>query len=364
MVTLFTYISFINFFVLVTTTSYTNASCPGVSNGTATLTVTFGPSNMLYSWRNSAGSIISNSATVKNLASGTYTVYLNDTDSADNCDAQRVVVIGDNSLYGAYVTTTPFNCAIAKGSASATPNGGANGITYKWFNGSTQIGTGSSISGLNIGNYVVNVSDSCGSVASTPFTIVTAGCCGDGICQSNEACGATPCKADCGVCCPAGTINANGSCQVCPPGSNNAGNGATTCTPCPANTYNSGGSDPCSPCPANTHSSAGAGVCTRCPSGQVRSVNGTACGSCPGGTYAPCDASPCTDCPAGSATPSSGYTFCTTCSAGTFAASGDTTCTSCPVNTYSNPGAGSCTPCPTGTSTSGSIGATHVLVCQ
>jgi len=350
----------------VTGDNSTDASCPNAKDGSVSIWIVFGPAAVSYQWFDSNGVLIASTANVTGLGAGTYTVAVNDT-SSNGCNAMRTIVVNEHQLLGAIVTTTPFNCS-TKGSASAAPNGGSSGFTYTWYQvgNPTALGTGTKITGLNNGNYYVSVTDSCSSSANTSFTVGTTGCCGDGICQDNknETCGkAKYCLADCGICCPSGTIVNGNKCQVCPAGTRSTVvPQATTCTNCPANTFNAGGNDTCAPCPDNYQSAAGSGKCVRCPAGQVRISNDTSCHSCTAGTYAPaCDNSACTNCPAGTIS-ADGSSFCTTCSAGTFSTAGSSTCSTCSAGSYSSAGAASCTGCPSDTTSA--AGATHVLSCN
>jgi len=350
-----------------TASTYTNASCPTSSDGTASIAIVFGPPSVQYAWFNSAGTKIATTANVTGLPGGTYTITVTDP-SAAGCNAERTITIFDNALNGASVSTTPFACTTL-GTASAAPNGGAGGFTYSWFvsGGTSPIGTGSSISGLAMGNYYVSVTDRCGSSVVTNFTIGTSGCCGDGICQASEQCGNSPfCAADCGICCTTGTMVSatGGACIVCPPGTSSTGFQSTSCTPCPANTFNAGGDDTCEPCAANYFSTAGSGKCVRCAAGQIRATTDTSCSPCGAGSYAPaCDSSPCTSCPAGTMSAASGATTCLTCPPGTASSTGASSCTACPIGFYSGAAASSCTQCPSGMTTM-ATGATHLLACN
>jgi len=348
----------------VTASTYTNATCPGKSDGTARISVVFGPKTMTFTWLNSKNVVVGNTASVSGLPTGTYTIYATDP-SANGCNAQRSVTIWDNTLNGVDVTANQFTCTATKGSASATPDGGSGGFTYQWtkVGSTTVLGTDSSISGLSVGSYSLTVTDSCGSTASSNFAITSSGCCGDGTCDANEGCtSATYCAADCGACCPPGTKVNGDACDVCPPGSRNSATQSTSCTPCPANTFNAGGNDTCAPCPVNYFSDAGSGKCVRCPAGQVRGTSDSSCSACPAGQFAPCDDSTCTDCTAGTFS-TSGSTFCSTCAAGTSSDDGAASCTACSAGSYSSAGSSSCTACPTGTTTP-AAGATHLLACN
>jgi hypothetical protein len=345
----------------VTQTTHVDATCPGSTDGSATIGIVYGPSNVEYRWYNSAGVQIGTAASISGLGAGVYHVLVNDT-TAEACNANRQVTIIDHTLLGADVTTTQFACT-TKGSASASPLGGSGGFTYAWFNGAgTQIGTGSSISNLNPGNYKVRITDNCGSVKDTDFVITSVGCCGDNQCSASEGCGSpTYCAADCGTCCPAGTYVDGTNCVVCPPGSRSTVSQAPSCTSCPANTFNAGGNDACEPCPANYFSTAGSGKCVRCPAGQVRGTSEASCHTCGNGKFAaPCDSTACATCAAGTYATDGAY-FCSTCPAGTFSAAGASSCSTCAAGTYSASGASSCTTCPTGLSSA--AGATHLLAC-
>eukprot|EP00026_Physarum_polycephalum_P004746 Phypoly_transcript_04769.p1 GENE.Phypoly_transcript_04769~~Phypoly_transcript_04769.p1 ORF type:complete len:222 (+),score=28.73 Phypoly_transcript_04769:951-1616(+) len=204
---------------------------------------------MTYIWVNSQNVQVGNTATVTGLPSDTYTIFATDP-SSNGCNAKRTVTIWDNTLNGVDVTANQFVCTATKGSATATPDGGSGGFTYQWTKAgnSTVLGTGSSISGLAVGSYSVAVTDSCGSTATSNFDITSPGCCGDGTCDANEGCGQDGyCQADCGFCCPAGTIPDGESCDVCPPGTRN--DGGSTCTNCPANTVRYPFSLPSPSCP-------------------------------------------------------------------------------------------------------------------
>ena len=149
---------------------------------------------------------------------------------------------------------------------------------------------------------------------------------------STSAVGSTS-VGDCTVCPIGSYINSSGSCVVCPLGTIDPLDGLTSCTSCPANTYNSN----------NITSSLA--ICVDCSVGSTSPVGSTS-------------ASDCTVCPSGSYVNGSGT--CVVCPAGTYGLSASSTsCSSCPADTYnSNTGstsASACIGCPTGyTSQAGS----------
>jgi hypothetical protein len=328
-----------------------NVSCPGRSDGSAGISVVFGPQQNIFRWYNGSV-VIGSSANITGLSAGTYTAAVNDTNIA-GCNAIRTVVIGQPTLYAPSVTANPFMCP-GGGSASATPNGGAAGaFTYQWMQGGAVVGTGSSVSGLAVGAASVQITDSCGSQTTTSFTIVTPGCCGDGVCQANEACGMSgSCPQDCGICCGAGTYITGTTCTPCAAGTSSTAIGATSCPQCAANTFNAGGSDPCVSCANNTFSAAGSGVCMPCSCGQIRGSTDSACYACGAGLIPNTATSTCVACAPGTYTAASGASACQACAPGTYSATaGSTGCMACSSGTYAPAGAASCSSCPTGTAT-------------
>jgi hypothetical protein len=112
-------------------TNYTNASCYGVTNGSATVTVSGGTKPYIYSWAPSGGS----NATATNLASGSYTTTVTD---SIGCIATATVVITEPARLN--VTTTivslPTCDTCCNGKATgAFAGGGTPPYTFHWCNG-------------------------------------------------------------------------------------------------------------------------------------------------------------------------------------------------------------------------------------
>ena len=147
---------------LTATSSSSNISCNGGSDGSGTITPAGGTPGYTYSWTPSGGT----NSTANNLAAGTYTVTATD---ANGCIITQTVtltqppqltvaVIGDSACLG-----TPTQI-------SANGGGGVGPYTYAWSNGQN-----TQIDNLNINSttsFTVTVTDANG-CTTTGTTIVT-----------------------------------------------------------------------------------------------------------------------------------------------------------------------------------------------
>ena len=125
----------------------------------------------------------------------------------------------------------------------------------------------------------------------------------------------------------------------------------TTCPSCPGGTYaDTVGLTSCYACPNGTISSSGATVCLGCVAGTYRSAAST-CTPCPAGSYNRLDNSTsCLSCEAGRYSLGTGSLLCTACSAGTYGRGTglNVSCTECTDNSFSRAGAQECVACPFG----------------
>lgn len=157
------------------TTSQTNVSCNGDSNGTASVVPSGGTGGYTYSWAPSGG----NGATATGLAAGTYTVTITD---ANNYSITRSVTITEPTMLNlpAYAGQT----AVSMGTAitySFVATGGNSGFTYA-YTGNLPTGLTLSASGelsgttTAAGDYTFNVTvtDSKGCVESRTVNIKVA----------------------------------------------------------------------------------------------------------------------------------------------------------------------------------------------
>jgi PKD repeat protein len=136
------------------------ATTCGGTNGSATVTVG-NPVNPVYHWSNN-----STTATISNVAAGSYTVTV--TDNGCSATASVSVTTGTSGL-----TVTPSITAAAcfggaNGGASVTVSGGTPGYTYSWSQG---LSTTNTISNVSAGAYIVTVSDAGGCSHTLTVTV-------------------------------------------------------------------------------------------------------------------------------------------------------------------------------------------------
>ncbi|WP_343533460.1 T9SS type A sorting domain-containing protein [Pedobacter sp.] len=147
---------------LTATTSSTNVSCNGGSNGTATVTASGGVTPYTYSWSPAGGT----AATASGLAVGVYTCTITDNEGSS---ITRNVTITQPSTLGASSAKTNVSCnGGSNGSATVVPSGGTSPYTYSW---APSGGTGATASGLSVGSYTCTITDANGCTINRGFTI-------------------------------------------------------------------------------------------------------------------------------------------------------------------------------------------------
>ncbi|UFH34398.1 MBG domain-containing protein [Flavobacterium acetivorans] len=149
---------------IVTTTSQTNVSCKGGSNGSAILSASGGIAPYTYSWSPSGGT----AATASGLSAQTYTVTVTDN---IGCVKTHTVIITEPAatLVATAAAQTNVSCfGGSNGSATVALTGGTPSYTYSW---SPSGGTGATASGLTTGTYTCTVTDANGCTATQSFTI-------------------------------------------------------------------------------------------------------------------------------------------------------------------------------------------------
>ncbi|WP_264537901.1 T9SS type A sorting domain-containing protein [Flavobacterium sp. N1736] len=144
------------------TTSQTNVSCNGGSNGSATVTASGATAPYTYVWSPTGGT----AATASGLQAGTYTVTITD---ANTCVYTVNVTINQPDA----LTVTPSQTNVlcnggATGSATVSATGGTGTYTYLW---SPSGGTAATATGLASGNYNVLVTDANGCSFTQSFII-------------------------------------------------------------------------------------------------------------------------------------------------------------------------------------------------
>ncbi|MEZ4884191.1 MAG: hypothetical protein R3E32_05575 [Chitinophagales bacterium] len=145
---------------LVLTTSGTDVTINGISDGTASANVGGGTPLYTYLWSNG-----STTATIDNLSVGAYTVTVTD---GNNCQEIDAVAIGEpDAVVVALIDVDVLCYGENTGSASTTVSGGVGSYAYVWSNGSSS----SSISSVSAGIYTVTVSDDNGATATASTEI-------------------------------------------------------------------------------------------------------------------------------------------------------------------------------------------------
>jgi len=147
--------------ISVTGTS-TNILCFGQSTGAAAVTVSGGTASYSYNWSNAG-----NTASINNVAAGTYTVTITDGNSCVRTFVSTISqpVAGINLA----PTSTNILCnGAGNGTAGVTATGGTGLYTYNWSNSSNN----ANLSFLQAGTYSVTVTDANGCSTTVPaFTI-------------------------------------------------------------------------------------------------------------------------------------------------------------------------------------------------
>ena len=142
-------------------TSATNANC-NQTNGSATVIASGGSGSYTYSW--SPGN--ATTATATNLATGNYTVSVND---GQGCSNTASVYVPQNTTLTATVTGTNVTCGSNNdGTINLTPSGGTGPYTYLW---SPNSATTQDLTGLTTGLYSVTIYDASGCQFSINYAV-------------------------------------------------------------------------------------------------------------------------------------------------------------------------------------------------
>ncbi len=137
-----------------------NVLCNAASTGSATVAATGGTAPYTYNWSNGG-----NTATVNNIAAGTYTVTVTDNAS---CLGVAAVTISQPSAVSITGTTTNILCfGQNTGAAAVTVSGGTTSYSYNWSNG----GNTAAINNAVAGTYTLTVTDGNNCVINFTSTI-------------------------------------------------------------------------------------------------------------------------------------------------------------------------------------------------
>jgi hypothetical protein len=142
-----------------------DATC-GNANGSAVALGSGGSGTIVYSWRNASNNLVSNTATLNNAASGTYTIMVQDQNA---CTATANASISSTSGAQFSVTSiTGVTCPTAlNGGAQVVIDNGQAPFTTSWGNGES----GLNATGLAGGTNSVMVRDGNGCEVIKTFTV-------------------------------------------------------------------------------------------------------------------------------------------------------------------------------------------------
>lgn len=145
---------------------FTNVSCNGDCDGTATVFANGGVGPYTYSW-NDPNSQTTETAT--GLCPGTYTVTVTDSQSPA-CVTQAFVTITEPDPLTATATSTDVVCGnVCDGTATVVPIGGTPGYSFAWNDPNGQSTAGAT--DLCVGTYTVFVTDANGCTAQASTTV-------------------------------------------------------------------------------------------------------------------------------------------------------------------------------------------------
>ncbi|MBX2972220.1 MAG: gliding motility-associated C-terminal domain-containing protein [Flavobacteriales bacterium] len=146
----------------------TDASCPGVCDGTATASASGGTGVLSYSWSPVPGTG-QGTASVSGLCPGPHTLTVTD---AAGCDTTITFIINEPLPITATQSQTDLTCGgTCDGTASVVAAGGAGGFVYVW---TPQPGGGqgtANATDLCVGPISVAITDANGCSITVPFTI-------------------------------------------------------------------------------------------------------------------------------------------------------------------------------------------------
>ena len=142
--------------------SITNVSCFGGSNGAITVNASGGIGPYSYSWTPNIG----NGASVNNLLAGTYSVSILD---VNNCPGSISITITQPSVPLSVTTSsTSTLCGTANGSVTANGIGGTAPYNYLWTPGN---GNSLTVSNLSAGAYSIVITDANGCTSNGTVTV-------------------------------------------------------------------------------------------------------------------------------------------------------------------------------------------------
>jgi len=121
-----------------------------------------------FSWEDEFGTEISTASSISNLAPATYTIIVTD----DNgCTAEESIELARESIELDAVITDATCLGINNGSIDLSPSGGTPNYNFSWTGPNSFTSTNQNISGIQPGNYTVEVTDAQGCSSEETFTV-------------------------------------------------------------------------------------------------------------------------------------------------------------------------------------------------
>ncbi|NNM15946.1 MAG: hypothetical protein HKO56_04745, partial [Bacteroidia bacterium] len=159
------------------TSSVTNVSCNGGSDGSITVTPSGGTPGYTYMWSNGE-----TTQTVSGLSAADYTVTITD---ANGCQKVLVITVSEpNELACTEVITDVLCHGDSTGAILVTVSGGTPGYSYIWSNGDN----GPLADSLSVGTYILTVTDANGCTKSSSYTLTQPDLLMTTTSQSNVSC--------------------------------------------------------------------------------------------------------------------------------------------------------------------------------
>ncbi|HEY9259018.1 gliding motility-associated C-terminal domain-containing protein, partial [Chitinophaga sp.] len=147
---------------IIATVTHDNVLCNGGNTGSIAVAATGGTAPYTYLWSNGA-----TTATINNLAAGTYTATITD---ANGCNTTVSATVTEPAVLTFTTTQTNVVCGDGNtGSASVVASGGTAPYTYLWSNGAST----ATISNLAAGTYSCTITDANGCKAEATVIIVS-----------------------------------------------------------------------------------------------------------------------------------------------------------------------------------------------
>jgi gliding motility-associated-like protein len=164
-----------------TINSQSNVSCFGGNNASVSVNFSGGTPSYNYSWTPSIG----NGPSLSNLSAGSYSLNVSDNNGC--ISTLSVTIIQPAAALTANAITSSVSCfGFSNGTASVQVSGGTPNYTYQW---SPNISTASVATGLNIGSYQVQITDTKGCQTQTAFQIMQPPALISSLTFTNPSCG-------------------------------------------------------------------------------------------------------------------------------------------------------------------------------